>query len=111
MGEKIKHPENGDAFEKIIKGDKPVLADFYAEWCGPCQMMGPILDDLVKNYKSIDKVEVIKVDIDKLRDTALDLGIMSVPTFVVFNKGKAIETMVGMRSQAELESKLDAQLK
>jgi thioredoxin 1 len=107
----ILHPETKDEFEKIVKGDKPVLADFYAEWCGPCQMMGPILDGMVDNYKNIKKVEIIKVDIDKLRDVALDFGVMSVPTFIIFKDGKAIDTMVGMRSQSDLESKLDDQLK
>jgi len=107
----ILHPKNKEEFEKIIKGKKPVLADFYAQWCGPCQMMGPVLDDLAENYKNISKVEVIKIDIDELRDVALDFGVMSVPTFMIFKDGKVIETMVGMRSQSDLESKLDDQLK
>lgn len=108
---KIKHPETKKDFEKIIKGSKPVLVDFFAVWCGPCQMMGQILDEMIEKYENAEKVEIIKVDIDKLRDVALDYGVMSVPTFILFKDGKSVDTMIGMRPQTELESKLDNLLK
>jgi len=107
----IVHPKDKAEFDKIIEGKKPVLVDFFAQWCGPCQMMGPIFDDLAKDYKNADKVEIMKVDVDQLQDVARDLAIMSVPTFVIFKGGKVVETMTGMRSQFDLEAKLDAQLK
>jgi len=103
----IKHPKTNEEFEKIIASGKPVLVDYFATWCGPCQMMGPILDDMAENYKNIDKVEIIKVDIDELRKPAEKYNIMSVPTFMLFKDGKDVETMVGMRSQDDLEAKLD----
>lgn len=103
----IKHPKTNEEFEKIIAGGKPVLVDYFATWCGPCQMMGPILDDMAENYKNIDKVEIVKVDIDELRKPAEKYNIMSVPTFMLFKNGKDVETMVGMRSQDDLEAKLD----
>jgi len=104
----IKHPKDKKEFEQILAGKKPVLVDFFAEWCGPCQMMGPMLDEMIKTYKNIDKVEIVKVDTDKINDVAMDFNIMSVPTFMLFNrKGEAVETMVGMRSTDEFEEKLD----
>ena len=109
--ELIKHPKSKEEFDAIIKDGKPILVDFFATWCGPCQMMGPILDDMTESYKNIGKVEIVKVDIDKLGDVAEEFNIMSVPTFMIFNDGKAVETMVGMRSQEEIESKLDGLLK
>jgi len=103
----IKHPKTNEEFEKIIAAGKPVLVDYFATWCGPCQMMGPILEDMAKNYKNIDKIEIVKVDIDELRQPAEKYNIMSVPTFMLFKDGKDVETMVGMRSQEVLEEKLD----
>jgi thioredoxin 1 len=109
--ELIKHPKSKEEFEEIIKGNKPVLVDFFAVWCGPCQLMGPILDQMAKTYENIDKVEIVKVDIDELREVALDHGVMSVPTFILFKDGKPVETMVGVRSQGEIESKLNDLIK
>lgn len=106
----IKHPKTKVEFDKLISGDKPVLVDFFAVWCGPCQMMGVILDEMVTKYKNIDKVEVLKVDIDELKDVAMQYNVMSVPTFIIFKAGKPVETLVGVRAQAELESKLDQAL-
>jgi len=104
----IIHIGSKEAFDKIIAGSKPVLVDFFAVWCGPCQMMMPLLDEMTTNYKNIDKVAVVKVDIDELGEIAQEYNVMSVPTFMIFDKGKAVETMVGMRTLNELESKLDA---
>lgn len=111
QSELIKHPKDKDEFNKLIGAGKPALVDFFAEWCGPCQMMGPILDDMAANFKDIDKVEIIKVDIDALSDVAEQYGIMSVPTFVLFKDGKPAETLVGMRPQEELEQKLKEALR
>ena len=108
---KIIHVESKEEFDKLIAGDKPVLADFFAVWCGPCQMMGPLLEQMAEEYKNIDKVKIAKVDIDLLKDTAMEYGVMSVPTFILFNDGKPVEQMVGMRPQEELEEKLDALIK
>lgn len=107
----IKHPEAKEEFDKLISGNKPVLVDFFATWCGPCQMMGPMLDEMVKNYKNIDKVKIAKVDIDLLRDVAAEYGVMSVPTFILFDGGKPVETMVGMRSCDDLTRSLDKLMK
>lgn len=103
----IKHPESGESFDKLINSSKPVLVDFFAVWCGPCQMMGPMLDDMTKSYKNIDKVEIAKVDIDILKEVAIKYNVMSVPTFIIFKDGKEIDKMVGMRPCSEFEEKLD----
>ena len=103
----VKQIGSKEAFDKIIGGDKPVLADFFATWCGPCQMMGPMLDEMAKSYKNIEKVEIIKIDIDQFAEIAADYKIMSVPAFIIFNKGKVEDTLSGMRSTDELETKLD----
>ena len=109
--ETIKHPGTSKTFNEIIASDKPVLVDFFATWCGPCQMMGMLLDDFTISYKNIHKVEIAKVDIDELKEIALDYNVMSVPTLILFNDGKPVETMVGMRPIEEIESKLDALIK
>ena len=105
--DKILHVATKEEFDKLIAGETPVLVDFFAVWCGPCQMMGPILDEMVEKHKNIDKVKVAKVDIDELKEIAVEYGVMSVPTFIIFQKGKAVETFVGMRSGEELFGKLD----
>jgi len=109
MSEKeiIKHPATKEEFNELISGNKPVLVDFFATWCGPCKMMEPILDDMVKNYKNINKIEIVKANTDVLREVALDFGVMSLPTFMFFKDGKPVEKYIGMRSQADLEDKLN----
>lgn len=110
----VKHIANKEEFEALLKSKKPVLVDFSASWCGPCQMMAPVLEEMTdeKIYPNTDKVEIAKVDIDENRDTAMEYGVMSVPTFYVFLGGKPHgDIMVGMRPQDELIERLDQALK
>ena len=108
---KIKHIVSADQFEEIIKGSKPVLVDFFATWCGPCQMMGVILEEMVKEYKNIDKVEIVKIDIDANKDLARKYDIMSVPTIKIFNGSKEVFSATGIRPAEILESELDKLIK
>lgn len=90
-----------ESFGDIIKGDTPVLVDFFAEWCGPCKMMKPILEDLRKRMG--DKVRILKVDIDKSPATANALQIQSVPTLLLFKSGQTLWRQSGVVQAAELE--------
>ena len=102
----LKHPESTEEFDKLVNGDKPVLVDFFATWCGPCQVMEPILEEFVGKFPRIKEVEIAKADIDILGEVAVKYNVMSVPTFVIFKKGKIVEKMVGLRTEEELETKL-----
>ncbi len=92
-------------FEKeVLQSELPVLVDFYADWCGPCKMMAPIVEGLAQNYDG--KVKVGKLNIDDEMEIAQQYRVMSIPTFILFKDGKAVETSVGAMSKDELESKL-----
>lgn len=90
--------------DEVLKAELPVLADFFAEWCGPCKMVGPVVEDIAKEYAG--KLKVVKVDVDAAGSTASSLGIMSVPTLMIFKAGKAVSQSVGAMSKFELKNKL-----
>ena len=81
-----------DNFEEIISGNKPVLVDFWAPWCGPCQMMGPVVDEIAKEEKD---VVVGKLNIDEEGEVAHKFHVMSVPTFLMFKDGEFVDQQVG----------------
>lgn len=86
--------------EEVLKADKKVIIDFYADWCGPCQMMSPVIDELAKEKEEI--VKVGKVNVDENQELAMEYGVMSIPTIIIVNKGKVEKTFVGVRSKSEL---------
>ena len=90
----IKYLENENEFDNLIKNK--VLVDFYAEWCGPCKMMGEILED-------INNIEIVKVNTDLFPDIARKYGIMSIPTLIIFNEGNEIKKSIGYKSKEEIE--------
>ena len=96
-------------FEKeVFEADMPVLVDFYADWCNPCKAMGPVVEALAKEYDG--KVKVGKINVDESQETAIQYGVMSIPTFIVF-KGKEISSkMIGMQDKKALVRALEAAL-
>ncbi len=91
-----------ESFEdEVLKADKPVLVYFGAEWCGPCKMLKPIIERLAD--ECVDKLKVVKVDIDKAQEVTSRYGIRGVPTLVIFRNGEKLDSKVGAVSQAQLE--------
>ena len=88
--------------EEVIKSSVPVFVDFWAPWCGPCQMMGPIVDEIASASDS-SKVKVGKVNVDENQGTAGKYGVMSIPTFLMFKDGEVIDTLVGGVPKEKIE--------
>lgn len=95
-------------FEEVINSDKPVLVDFWAEWCGPCKMIGPIVEEMAGDYDG--KAVVGKVDVDANPGVSAKFGIRSIPTLLVFKNGEVVDKQVGAVPKNILSKKLDAQL-
>lgn len=88
-------------FEKeVLKTEKPVLVDFYADWCGPCNAMEPVIEELAKELE--EKVKVGKINVDENPDIAVEYNVMSIPTLIVFKNGKEEKRLVGLRNKEEL---------
>jgi thioredoxin 1 len=96
-------------FDEIVKkSDKPVLIDFWAEWCGPCKMIGPVVEELHKEYEG--KAIVGKVNVDENPNISMEFGIRSIPTLLFFKGGSVVDRHVGVAPKDVLAKKLDAQL-
>jgi thioredoxin 1 len=94
--------------ELVANSDKPVLVDFWAEWCGPCRMVGPVVERISQAYEG--QAVVGKVDVDMNPETAMKFGIRSIPTLLFFKNGQLVDRVVGAASQVVLEDKLKAQI-
>lgn len=99
----VKHV-NKEEFEKLIKQNKIVIVDFFAVWCGPCQMLTPVLEDL---SNELTEIEVLKIDIDEEQELAINMGIEVVPTVMIFKNGEKQKVLEGLRSKSEFIEEIE----
>jgi thioredoxin 1 len=90
--------------EEILKSKLPVMVDFWAEWCGPCRIVGPLVEELAKIYK--DKIKIVKMDVDKNRETPIKFGIRNIPTLILFKDGQVTQTIIGAQPKSHIEEEL-----
>jgi thioredoxin 1 len=108
MSEHIHHVTD-DTFEpEVLQADKPVLVDYWAEWCGPCKMIAPLLDDIAKDYAG--KLKVTKMNIDENQATPPKYGIRGIPTLMLFKNGNLAATKVGALSKSQLMAFIDSNI-
>ena len=104
----IKHTTDATFNTDVIEADKPVLVDYWAEWCGPCKMIAPILNEISKDYDG--RLKIAKMNVDENRDVPAKYGIRGIPTLMLFKGGQLAATKVGALSKAQLKAFLDDHL-
>ncbi len=108
MNDNIVHVSDASFEEDVLKSEIPVLVDFWAEWCGPCKVIAPILDEISREYDG--KIKIAKLNIDENSGTPPQFGIRGIPTLILFKNGQAEATKVGALSKSQLAAFLDSAL-
>ncbi|RPH45626.1 MAG: thioredoxin TrxA [Burkholderiales bacterium] len=104
----ITHTSDANFEADVLKSDAPVLVDYWAEWCGPCKMIAPLLDEVAKDYDG--KVRIVKVNVDDNQEITAKYGIRGIPTLKLFKNGEEVATKVGALSKSQLTQFLDTNL-
>ncbi|NKY97112.1 MULTISPECIES: thioredoxin [Nocardiopsis] len=100
----VKHVTDATFKEEVLSSDKPVLVDFWADWCGPCKQMAPVLDKLAEEYG--DKIEVVKINTDKNPETPRSYNVLSLPTMNLYKDGEVVKQIIGAKPKRLLEKEL-----
>ena len=108
MSDSVLHVSDSEFNETVIKATGPVLVDYWAEWCGPCKMIAPILDEIAKDYSG--KLTVIKLNIDENPETPQRYGVRGIPTLMLFKDGEVEATKVGALSKSQLAAFIDSNI-
>lgn len=90
--------------KEVLESEIPVLVDFYADWCGPCKMMSPIIEEIAENLNG--KVKIAKINVDEEADLAIEYEVSSIPTFLLIKNGQVVTNIIGMRDKKDLEEKI-----
>ena len=90
--------------KEVLESEIPVLVDFYADWCGPCKMMSPIIEEIAENLNG--KVKIAKINVDDEADLAIEYEVSSIPTFLLIKNGQVVTNIIGMRDKKDLEEKI-----
>jgi thioredoxin 1 len=108
MNESIKHISDASFEHDVLQSDKPVLLDFWAEWCGPCKMSNPVLDAIAEDY--VDRLQVAKINVDDHQVIPVKFNVRGIPTLILFKNGSVVAQKVGALSKSQLKAFLDSNI-
>jgi len=109
VGANTKHVTDATWTAEVLQSDRPVLVDFWAEWCGPCRKVAPVLDEIAESPLG-EKIQIVKLNIDENPNTARDYGIMSIPTLTVFKGGEPVQSVLGVQPKGKIVAMLESAL-